>query len=217
MMKKELLGPIFIIFIFFVIGIFIFLDAKDFMDNAVPTVSTVEEVERIRTKGKNGSKTKYNALVDYTFNNEDYNDVKVHDVKSSLREGDSLKILVDKRDPLNIRVDTNHYIAPICLLSFITLCAFIIGKIYIKEIKKDLKDKEAKQNGKHFIGKVVGYEEDLTYSSNKQHPTILVCMYTDDFGNRNFASSRPNFKYNTIPKGTEVNIYIYNEHTFVEI
>lgn len=151
----------------FVLGIILAINALKFINGA-------EEVRGLVTYAGNGTD------VTYTYNGEEY---ESHSsvYSSEIREGDRIKIYVDKENPKRIEIGDVIFL-PTIILCIVGLPFLLVGVFFvIATFRKGNKKKKLVANGKKLYAEVTGGSMNFRYNVNGHHPFKLECQYTDPY------------------------------------
>lgn len=173
MKKGKLIEKIFAICfggvgaLIFVIGIILAINSLKFINGA-------DEVRGLVTYADNGTD------VTYTYNGKEY---ESHSsvYSSGIREGDRVKIYVDRENPRRIEIAEVIFL-PTLILCIIGLPFLLVGiGFMIALVRSGNKKKKLMANGKKLYTEVTGGSQNFNYTVNGRHPYKLECQYTDPY------------------------------------
>lgn len=87
----------------------------------IETEGTITSVSREYVGGADSDDYEYTVLIRYEVNGTEYRDVEYGSYKSSMKEGDTVKILYSEDDPSKIRVPGSEKVAYILLVAGIAV------------------------------------------------------------------------------------------------
>jgi hypothetical protein len=177
--KKVLCGVFLAAFVIMavcgIVGLFM---VKSFIEGAVEVNGKISKIESSIDPAD--GETTYTAFATYTYEGETYNNIKLSSYTSSMYEGKSIELYIDKSDPQNAKVKSFIYIGPIICFGlgvvFAAVFALMLGLIVGEKNQK----RKIVQNGRKVIAQVQAYVIDTTITVKSKHPYRLDCVYTDE-------------------------------------
>lgn len=161
-----------------VIGIIIAIISFKFINGA-------EEVMGLVTQAG------YGTEVAYTYNGEEY-EVWSSVYSSSIREGDRVKIYVDKDNPRKIEIAEVMFV-PTFIFCILGLPFLAVGIFFmVLMLRRGNKKKALMTNGRKLYAEVTGGNMNFTYRVNRRHPYKLECQYTDMLNGATYLFSSGN-------------------------
>ncbi len=169
--------------LFFVLGIvFAIAFGKVNKEDYVPTTATIVEIYRHNDDHK--------VYIDYSFEGQDYYNVRYGYYNSGMREGDQIEVLVNQYDPTSFYIGNFSLIFGLSFGGFglIFMTAGIIPFVMMR--KAIIREKKLREAGSGVWGVINGISQNYSVSVNKRHPYILSVKYEDE----GIITSRANFQ-----------------------
>lgn len=150
-----------------VIGIILAINSFKFINGA-------DEVKGLVTYAGNGTD------VTYTYNGKEY-ESHLSVYSSGIREGDRVKIYVDKDNPRRIEIADMIFL-PTFILCIVGLPFLLIGIGFMIALARgDNKKKRLMTAGKKIYAEVTGGNVNYNYRVNGRNPFRLECQYTEPY------------------------------------
>lgn len=160
-----------------VIGTAEFVKTKEFVSDAALVKAKVSTIESdIDDEGD----TDYTAFVTYTYEETEYKRVRLKEYNSSLYEGKTIELYLDKTNPRNVRIKSVIYMFPIVFIGVGIIFLLIGVIILIVRMRGDRKRKKIMETGIRMQAQVKGSMIDTSYTINNKHPYRLECVYYDE-------------------------------------
>lgn len=160
-----------------VIGTAEFVKTKEFVSDAALVKAKVSTIENdIDDEGD----TDYTAFVTYTYEETEYKRVRLKEYNSSLYEGKTIELYLDKTNPRYVRIKSVIYMFPIVFIGVGIIFLLIGVIILIVRMRGDKKRKKIMETGIRMQAQVKGSMIDTSYTINSKHPYRLECVYYDE-------------------------------------
>lgn len=160
-----------------VIGTAEFVKTKEFVSDAALVKAKVSTIESdIDDEGD----TDYTAFVTYTYEETEYKRVRLKEYNSSLYEGKTIELYLDKTNPRYVRIKSVIYMFPIVFIGVGIIFLLIGVIILIVRMRGDKKRKKIMETGIRMQAQVKGSMIDTSYTINSKHPYRLECVYYDE-------------------------------------
>lgn len=160
-----------------VIGTAEFVKTKEFVSDAALVKAKVSTIESdIDDEGD----TDYTAFVTYTHEETEYKRVRLKEYNSSLYEGKTIELYLDKTNPRHVRIKSVIYMFPIVFIGVGIIFLLIGVIILIVRMRGDRKRKKIMETGIRMQAQVKGSMIDTSYTINSKHPYRLECVYYDE-------------------------------------
>lgn len=206
----RIVGAVFALFsvLFLIIGIIVFCSVSKTEREGTEVVATVTSVESYRD---NDGDISYRVFVTFTYEGNEYKDVKLGYYDSTTYEGNTVKVIVDPEHPRNI-VKRGEGIFFILIFGFFALIFGIIGFTILGiEVAGNRKKKYLMENGRLIHAVIEGIELNTFITVNDMHPYNVFCGYVDpttgekiDFKSNNLFFN-PNEFYEI---GSYIDVYV---------
>lgn len=183
-MKKDKI-TIILFSIFAVIGIMTMIGGGvwlahnlEFKQEAASVRARIVDIESYRDSDGDYHHTTY---VTYTYDDIEYEGVRLGEYSSSMYEGKELEILCDPRNPGHIMSAQGVYMGAGILL-FMGLIFLLVGLIPLLVILKRKKKSQDLLTTGHVLHAVVDeITWNMNYRVNGQNPYIIYCSYKDEY------------------------------------
>ena len=175
----NILGAIFgvIGLIFAVTGVIILINTKEFVNDAVQVQG---KISRIDSSIGNDGETDYTVFVTYTYNDEKYKNIRLNEYSSSMYEGKSIELYIDKENPEKAKTKSMVYVLPIVFISLGGVFA-VVGIILLSiNIRAKKRKENLKKTGEKIYAEIQGGFVETSYTLKGKHPYRLECVYYDN-------------------------------------
>lgn len=173
-------------FIFLIVGIglavgciIISILGSRFQTSADEVTATISRIES-RRSSKNRS-TSHTVYVDFTYNGQSYEDIKIGMYSSSMYEGKEIKILCDPENPTHIKAASEDLVVGLILgimgVSFIA----VFGLLTYSMIRNSKYREKLLSSGRQLYATIEKISIKTNYSSNGKNPYLIYCTYKDEY------------------------------------
>lgn len=154
-----------------------FVKTKEFADDGVIVKAKVSAIEgEINDEGE----TDYTAYVTYEYEEKEYKRIRLKEYSSSLYEGKTIELYLDKNNPENVRIKSIIYLFPAVFTGLGIIFLIIAAIILILRLRGDRRRKRIMETGVRIYAQVKGSVVDTSYTINNKHPCRLECVYYDE-------------------------------------
>lgn len=154
-----------------------FIKTKEFAGDAALVKAKVSSIEG--NIGDEGD-TDYTAYVTYEYEGMEYKRVRLDEYNSSLYEGKTIELYLDKDNPRHVRIKSVIYLLPIVFIGIGIIFLLIGVLILVLRAREDRKKKRIMDTGVRISAQVKGSIVDTSYTINSRHPYRLECVYYDE-------------------------------------
>lgn len=159
------------------VGAAAFVKTKEFADDGVIVKAKVSAIEGdINDEGE----TDYTAYVTYEYEEKEYKRIRLKEYSSSLYEGKTIELYLDKNNPESVRIKSIIYLFPAVFTGIGIIFLIIAAIILILRLRGDRRRKRIMGTGVRIYAQVKGSVVDTSYTINNKHPCRLECVYYDE-------------------------------------
>lgn len=166
---------------FLVLGICIFIGSNKTKQSKAEKYDEVTAViSQIHAWRDSDGDRRHDVYLDYTYNGEDYGNVRYNRYSSRMYEGMPIEVWVNKTNP------TKFYSGDIGVIISLSFGGFglvfgLIGAIPLAIIwKKELHKKKLLATGQQLWGAITAVTNNPTITVNGRHPQYFIVKYEDD-------------------------------------
>lgn len=159
-------------------AVMVYISDRKFMADAKEIRGVVDTIEGYRDSD---NEINHRVYVNYTYNGQQYNNVRVNFYSSSMYEGKEIILYCDPQHPERAVVQGASLFGLIVLLMMgvLFLCMGILP--IISFIRGKAKKKKVKEAGRTLYATVDEIHYATNYMFNGRHPYIIFCSYKDDY------------------------------------
>lgn len=170
--------------VFIIAGIMWIIDSISFKANAVEITGKIVKIETYYEYENNGKRKEveenHNVFVDYEYNGVYYDNVKI-DYNVGMREGETITLLCDPKNPGDVRTSSDILLIPVLVLVLGLIAGCVGISKLVSEVKKNSSQKRLLSEGKILRAVVESIERNKSIRVNGRCPYIIYCTYTDEF------------------------------------
>ncbi len=187
-------------------GIIFLVNRINYMDNAVVIEAEITDIESYRDSDGDRHHTVY---VTYEYEGKEYEDIRLSEYSSSMQEGKTIEIYIDKTDATDVHTKSMFYFGPIMLMGMGGIFVLVAVIFIIVSAKKKNRIKKLVNEGVKIYGEVQGGFVDNTYTYNGRHPYKFNCVYHDQYsGQPVICTSDRTWEQPDFHIGKQVLIYV---------
>lgn len=211
--KGRFVNIIFIVFaavglIFMAVGILQVFAGSRFRQRAVEVRAVISSIERYRDSDGDIS---HRVYVSYSYGGNRYEDVRLGEYSSGMREGGEIELMIDPDNPENARTGFGIVFLPAVFggMGLIFACVGLIPLVMMG--KKAAATKKLIQAGSYIYAVVESINYNTGYTVNGQHPYVVYCTYRDDYRDITYRFKSDNIWTNpqsVITPGSEIKIFV---------
>lgn len=159
-------------------AVMVYVSDQKFMAEAEEINGVIDTIETYRDSDH---ETHHRAYVNYTYNGQQYNKVRVNFYSSSMYEGKEITLYCDPQHPERVIVQGANIFAVVILsgMGVLFLCIGIIPIIISIRVKA--KKKKVRETGRTLYATVEEISYCRNYVINGRHPYVIFCSYRDDY------------------------------------
>lgn len=175
----KLLGLIFGIIglIFMAASAAVFIRTSAFVNAAAEVKG---KVSRIDSSIDFDGSTDYTAYVTYTYEGQEYKNIRLKEYTGSLYEGKTIELYLDKEDLENPRIKSMVYLLAIIFAGIGAIFLIIGAVMLIVGVRIKGRSRKLKETGVRIYAQVQRGFVDTAYTSKGRHPYRLECVYYDE-------------------------------------
>lgn len=201
--------------IFAVIGIvllisaaMIFISDRKFMSEAEEVNGVIDTIESYRDSDGD---TNHRVYVNYTYNGQQYNNVRINYYSSGMYEGKDITLYCDPKNPQRVVVQGADIFAFVIFLGMgiLFLCMGIIP--IVGSVRGRAKKKKVRDTGRVLYATVDEIDYNTSYTFNGRHPYVIYCSYRDDYKDIEYRFKSENLWVNPEPVvevGSMIKVYV---------
>ena len=218
--KNSTVVPLIVSISFIAMGIIcmIVFSISDFQDDAFMSKAQscnaqVTNISTYTTRSRTGTGkhrryrtvTHYNAYVSYNVNGVNYNNIKISDVSSSTKKGDTLIVYYDPQNPSDARLksDTSVRWIPYTVSSLFIIVGVFVLIVYIREKRRNSQPQISAQNNINSTSTTYNAyyndNEPQNYSDNQNIYNTNSDQAYNDYSSNSFDT------YNSYPQNDNSN------------
>ncbi len=194
--------------IMIIISISVTVSGMKFDETAVEITGTIVDIESYRDS--DGDRH-YQVYVDYDYQGHEFTDVRLGTYSSSMYEGKEITLKVDPENPGRVKTPYSNMIAGI-ILAVMGVVFALVGIIpIVLGIKKAVKKKELKQQGRYIYAIVESVDLNYSYTVNGRHPFVVYCNYQDDYSGIMYKFKSDNLwtdPYPILQQGSQIRVFV---------
>ena len=159
-------------------AVMVYISDRKFMAEAEEIRGVIDTIEIYRDSDH---ETHHRAYVNYTYNGQQYNKVRVNFYSSSMYEGKEITLYCDPQHPERVVVQGADVFAVVILslMGVLFLCMGIIPIVNFIRVKA--KKKKVRETGRALYATVDEISYSKNYMVNGRHPYLIFCSYRDDY------------------------------------
>ena len=159
-------------------AVMVFVSDRKFMAEAEEISGVVDTIETYRNSD---NETNHRVFVNYTYNGQQYNRVRVNFYSSSMYEGKEITLYCDPQHPERVVVQGAGLFGFIVLffMGILFLCMGILP--IVKSVRGKARKKKVRETGRTLYATVYEINYATNYLFNGRHPYIVYCSYRDDY------------------------------------
>lgn len=194
--------------IFFTVGIIWLVSNSRFKQNAVEVSAVIQEIKSYRDSDED---INYSVYVNYSYNGQYYENVKLSEYNSSMYVGKEIAILIDPDNPRKNMTNFGLYLAPAIFIGMgaIFACVGIFPLIGIGQ--KSAVQKKLIASGQYIYATVESIQCNESYYLNGRHPFNVYCTYKDEYKDIVYRFKSDNIWTNpeyVIQPGNEIKVFV---------
>ncbi len=215
-MKKRKNGQVSAVLLIFIavglimllIGIWLGIRTFQFGQTAEEVTAMITRVERHRDSDGD---VHHDVYVDYYFQGQAYEDVRLSEYSSGMHEGKEILLLCDPENPWDARSKSMRYMLPLIMGMMGAVFILIPAIPIVNEIRRKKQREEIMAAGCILQGKVESVERNISLKVNGRSPYVIYCSYQDAFSGVIYHFKSDNLWTNPRPvygPGSEIEIYV---------
>lgn len=159
-------------------AVMVYISDQKFMAEAEEISGVIDTIETYRDSDH---ETHHRAYVNYTYNGQQYNKVRVNFYNSSMYEGKEITLYCDPQYPERVVVQGANFFAVVILslMGALFLCMGVIP--IVNFIRVRAKKKKVRETGRTLYATVDEISCSRNYLVNGRHPYVVICSYRDDY------------------------------------
>ena len=180
---KLVLRIVFCVFLIVGVGllsgsIIVGISGSRFRSAADEITATISYIESYRSGDGDQS---HRVYVNYTYNGQAYEDVKIGMYSSTMYEGKEITILCDRENPRHIKVAAQDMF--VCLILGIIGVVFVTvsGILIYFLVRNSKRRKKLLSTGKKLYATVEQIVVNTQFTSNGRNPYLIYCTYRDEY------------------------------------
>ncbi len=173
------------------------------------------EITTISQQTDSEGEISYFVFVDYKYDGVEYEDVNLGVYTASMSEGKLIDILVNPKDPTDIKITSQDTIDAVggIFMGVIFALVGIVPLIFMYKGKQRIKN--LIETGYYIYAVVDRVEKNYGYSRNRQHPYVAYCTHEDEETGKKYKfQSSPMWKNPdpVIRVGTRLKVYVERQN-----
>lgn len=214
-MKKNNTIIYIILGIFAILGIYSMIMGVSMLVSSstskASTETVVAEITRISKQTDSKGEVSYFVFVDYEYEGVEYKDISLGVYIASMHEGKEIEILVNPKDPTDIKITSQDTIDAVggIFMGVIFALVGIVPLIFMYKGKQRIKN--LIETGYYIYAVVDSVEKNYGYSRNRQHPYMAYCTHEDEETGKKYKFQSPPMWKNPDPViqvGTRLKVYV---------
>ena len=185
-------------------GIIAFVSNRNFKQNASEVEGVITD---IRTRYDSDGDSHHDVWVTYTVDGREYTE-EIHFYSSSMYEGKTIKVLVDRNYPTRVRSADGNIFLVAFLGGMGLIFAFAGGCVLLVPVSRKAKRKKIIEAGYYVYAQVTGGHLNTHIEVNGRSPYKLECKYEDVFSGVTHIFKSENIWVDPQPYvGREIKVY----------
>lgn len=158
-------------------GAAVFIRTNSFVREAAEVKG---KVSRIDSSIDFDGETNYTAFVTYKYEGQEYKNIRLKEYTSSLYEGKTIELYLDKDDLGSPRIKSMVYLLAIIFTGIGVIFLIIGAALLIVGVRIKGRNRKLKETGVRIYAQVQRGFVDTTYTLKGRHPYRLECVYYDE-------------------------------------
>ena len=194
--------------IFVIAGIIWLVSGLQFRKSAVEVTAVISEIDSYRDSDGD---INHNVYVNYSYDGNTYNNMRLSEYSSSMYEGKEISLLVDPENPRKIGTVLGKIIGGVMFAGIGSIFALVGICPIIAMSRKKARKKKLIAAGRSIFGTVDNIACNTSYSVNGRHPFVVYCSYKDEYKDLIYRFKSDNLwtdPSQIIQSGSEIRIYV---------